>query len=194
MGNCAKSSKGQAGLRLSDTISHSFEEESGRTIPLSKRLARLAQITSIRSGVSGKRSSPTFSAVRKRKAGTSCLFPRVARNLSLRWRRRRWAEAGSNLRQKLKMAHKRSKPRPVLNYADADIDHWVVIARFRDKITARMAASHLEADAVDVKVITPVSNWGMGTPPARLAVLADQVDVAVTILRETPAKRWLVAE
>jgi len=82
---------------------------------------------------------------------------------------------------------------PILNYADPNVDSYVVIAHFRDEAEARMAAGALEVNEIGSLVGDRIPSYGIGRRSADLAVLLDDVADAVEILKQTPAARYLAS-
>lgn len=81
---------------------------------------------------------------------------------------------------------------PVLDYADPALGRMIVIARFGDESHARMAAARLEGEDIDVVVSDIIPTRALGVRAATLAVLSEQVARAVSILRATPARPFLL--
>jgi hypothetical protein len=68
----------------------------------------------------------------------------------------------------------------------------VVIARFRDESHARLAAARLEDEDVGAVVMDRIPHHALGARAATLAVPAEDVKRATTILEQTPAKPFLL--
>ena len=83
---------------------------------------------------------------------------------------------------------------PILNYAAPDTGKTVVIANFPEEAMAHMAASRLEGDGIAAMVNDRLPIYLAGQRGARLAVSVDDVDAAVEILKQTPAKKFLVEQ
>jgi hypothetical protein len=80
--------------------------------------------------------------------------------------------------------------RPVLNYADPDVDRWVLIAFFPRSYLGRLASFALDAEGIS-------SRFGKVAPEplqkgCELLVRADDYPKAVEVLSRTPAKSLVV--
>jgi hypothetical protein len=106
------------------------------------------------------------------------------------WSRRFPREKVSEITTLIKPPNGEDRP-AFLNYADPNVGRLVTIARFRDEASAHMAASCLEAEGIESTVRDVVRSVGVKRP-ASLSVLADDVEVATAILKETPARASLV--
>ena len=80
---------------------------------------------------------------------------------------------------------------PVLSYADRDADRWVPITAYRTEVFVHMAAAKLRAEDKPVTIEDHPQRAG-GARPARIRVLADDVPTAVSILKDTPAREFLL--
>jgi hypothetical protein len=83
-------------------------------------------------------------------------------------------------------------PPPILNYATPTTGKTVVIANFPEEAMAHMAASRLEAEGIEAMINDRLPIYLAGQRAARLAVSVDDVDAAVEVLKQTPAKKFLV--
>lgn len=83
-------------------------------------------------------------------------------------------------------------PPPILNYATPTTGTTVVIANFPEEAMAHMAASRLEAEGIEAMINDRLPIYLAGQRAARLAVSVDDVEAAVEILKQTPAKKFLV--
>lgn len=81
---------------------------------------------------------------------------------------------------------------PILNYATPTTGKTVVIANFPEEALAHMAASRLDAEGIDAMVNDRLPIYLAGQRAARLSVSVDQVEAAVEILKQTPARKYLV--
>jgi hypothetical protein len=80
---------------------------------------------------------------------------------------------------------------PILNYADGQTGKWITIARFPDEITAHLASSKLDAAGIEAILGNAVDPFG-GASRTSVAVQTDNVEAAIAVLTDSPAKRWLV--
>jgi hypothetical protein len=80
---------------------------------------------------------------------------------------------------------------PILNYADPDTGRLVIIAKFREEVSARMAASKLESEGIEAVITAPVRSAG-ARRSATLSVLAEDCKAAIASLENTPARTYLV--
>ena len=83
---------------------------------------------------------------------------------------------------------------PILDYATPTTGKIVVIANFPEEAMAHMAASRLEAEGIEAMVNDRLPIDLAGQRGARLAVSVDDVDAAIEILKQTPARKFLVEE
>jgi hypothetical protein len=80
---------------------------------------------------------------------------------------------------------------PILDYDHGRAPKWIVIAQFPDEITAHLASSKLDAEGIRTNLgneQNPIS----GSNSTAIAVQTDDVKAAIAILKDSPAKRWLV--
>ena len=82
---------------------------------------------------------------------------------------------------------------PVLDYADQNADRLVPITTYNNELLVHMAASKLEAEGIRT-VIEDHPRRAGAVRPARIKVFADDVPAAVAILRQTPARDYLLEE
>ncbi|MGA2441929.1 MAG: hypothetical protein ABSH08_13305 [Tepidisphaeraceae bacterium] len=80
---------------------------------------------------------------------------------------------------------------PILNYADAQGNMWIAIAVFPDEVTAHLASSKLDAEGIETDLGNHMNPF-LGIDSTRMSVKSDDVQAAIAILTDTPAKRWLV--
>jgi hypothetical protein len=68
----------------------------------------------------------------------------------------------------------------------------VVIARFSDEAIAQLAAGLLDAEGVEPFVWTQMPSRGLGQREASLSVRQSEAEKAKTILRNSPARAFIV--
>jgi len=85
---------------------------------------------------------------------------------------------------------KEPKP-PILNYADGRPEKWIPIAQFPDEFTAHLASGKLDAEGIPTNLGNELNSI-TGTNPTTLAVRSEDAHDAIAILKNTPAKQWLI--
>jgi hypothetical protein len=85
----------------------------------------------------------------------------------------------------------KDQPPHPLNYATENSDNWTPIAQFPDELTATLASGKLDAEGIPTN-LTGQPNPIYGGNPTTLAVRSQDLEPAIKILKETPAKRWLL--
>jgi hypothetical protein len=83
---------------------------------------------------------------------------------------------------------------PILNYANPTTGKTIVIANFPEEAMAHMAASRLEAEGINALINDRLPIYLAGQRGARLSVSVDQADAAIEVLKQTPAKKFLVEQ
>lgn len=84
-----------------------------------------------------------------------------------------------------------SQPEP-LNYAGPDTGRLVAVARFPQEWMAAVAVTKLQAEGIVAEVTDFMPSHGLGARPAVVAVQNDQLDDAIAVLAETPARQYLL--
>jgi hypothetical protein len=92
-----------------------------------------------------------------------------------------------------KMPGMEDRPPLIPDYADAQIGKWIVIAQFPDEITAHLASSKLDAAGIQTILGNQLNPIG-GNVSTGISVQSGDVEAAITILTDSPAKRWLVGQ
>lgn len=80
---------------------------------------------------------------------------------------------------------------PILDYADRNAGRLVPITLYRSELLVHMAASKLQGDGIRAFIEDHPRTAG-GARTARILVCADEAEAAVAILKQTPAREFLL--
>ena len=83
---------------------------------------------------------------------------------------------------------------PILNYADARPQKWITIALFPDEVTAHLASSKPDAAGIETILGNQLNPFTGGSNSTGICVRSDDVEAAIAVLTDSPAKRWLVGQ
>jgi hypothetical protein len=82
---------------------------------------------------------------------------------------------------------------PILNHAAARPEKWIAVALFPDEMTAHLASSKLDAAGIKT-ILGNELNPITGNNSTGISVRSDDLQAAIGILTDSPAKRWLVVQ